>query len=234
MILINLQDKSPEELRILIKKYYDEKRYKLNSEEIKKRTREYHNKTKEKQSIRSREYRKNNREVLLEKKRAHWAANRDILVIKLRELYHRKREERLEKNRIYRENHRIELAEKSRIYTKEHLEEVLKRSKEYARSHSKQMLSYRQKRRAKKANAPICDFTAEQWQIMKEHYKYTCIYCDKEFQRLTQDHITPISKGGNHTFSNIVPACRKCNSRKGAGIAPVPVQPMLLMPTIRN
>ena len=29
-------------------------------------------------------------------------------------------------------------------------------------------------------------------------YGYRCVYCGHKLQRLTQDHITPISKGGNH------------------------------------
>jgi 5-methylcytosine-specific restriction endonuclease McrA len=32
---------------------------------------------------------------------------------------------------------------------------------------------------------------------------------------ITVDHYVPINKGGTHTWDNIVPACRKCNSSKG-------------------
>lgn len=50
---------------------------------------------------------------------------------------------------------------------------------------------------------------------MKEAAGGRCHYCH-EFKPLTMDHVIPVSKGGPHTASNIVPACQPCNSRKGA------------------
>lgn len=86
------------------------------------------------------------------------------------------------------------------------------------------------KRRALKNGSAICDFTAAQWKALQEQCGHRCAYCSKHAKgRLTQDHITPISRGGNHTLSNIVPACSKCNQRKGAGAPLVPVQPSLLV-----
>lgn len=86
------------------------------------------------------------------------------------------------------------------------------------------------RRRARKLNAPVNDFTAQQWRDMQAAYDYRCAYCDKRRKgKLTQDHITPLSKGGSHTASNIVPACKSCNSRKQAGPVLNPVQPLLLV-----
>jgi len=61
----------------------------------------------------------------------------------------------------------------------------------------------------------VADLTREQWQEIKSFYDNRCVYCGNKFERLTQDHIIPVTKGGGYTFSNIVPACRSCNSRKG-------------------
>lgn len=43
-----------------------------------------------------------------------------------------------------------------------------------------------------------------------------CVYCGKHSRELTTDHYVPISKGGLHVVSNLVPCCRQCNSSKGA------------------
>jgi 5-methylcytosine-specific restriction endonuclease McrA len=29
------------------------------------------------------------------------------------------------------------------------------------------------------------------------------------------DHVKPLSRGGDHTWDNVVSACRRCNHRKG-------------------
>lgn len=44
--------------------------------------------------------------------------------------------------------------------------------------------------------------------------KHTCQYCGSTKQ-LTLDHVIPRSKGGKHTWDNVVIACERCNSRKG-------------------
>lgn len=59
--------------------------------------------------------------------------------------------------------------------------------------------------------------TKEEWQEILQRYFYRCYYCfGYSKTQLTQDHYIPVSRGGKHTKSNIVPACKACNSRKGA------------------
>jgi 5-methylcytosine-specific restriction endonuclease McrA len=45
----------------------------------------------------------------------------------------------------------------------------------------------------------------------------TCQYCLKQIseKRLTIDHVLPLSKGGQHEWTNVVAACSSCNNRKG-------------------
>jgi 5-methylcytosine-specific restriction endonuclease McrA len=44
---------------------------------------------------------------------------------------------------------------------------------------------------------------------------YRCQYCGVETSHLTLDHIVPRSRGGAHTWTNLVSACADCNRRKG-------------------
>lgn len=43
---------------------------------------------------------------------------------------------------------------------------------------------------------------------------HACQYCGST-KHLTLDHVIPRSKGGTHTWDNVVTACEKCNSTKG-------------------
>jgi 5-methylcytosine-specific restriction endonuclease McrA len=48
-------------------------------------------------------------------------------------------------------------------------------------------------------------------------FGYACAYCGKPDHRadeLELEHVIPISRGGDHYLSNIVPACHQCNSSK--------------------
>ncbi|WP_413176178.1 HNH endonuclease [Anabaena azotica] len=48
--------------------------------------------------------------------------------------------------------------------------------------------------------------------LRRDHH--SCQYCGST-KRLTLDHLIPRSKGGLHTWDNVVTACERCNSRKG-------------------
>ena len=46
--------------------------------------------------------------------------------------------------------------------------------------------------------------------------RHICAYCAKEGspQRLTRDHVIPVSQGGRDLWMNVVTACRPCNQKK--------------------
>lgn len=47
---------------------------------------------------------------------------------------------------------------------------------------------------------------------------FTCGYCGakpKDHKKLTMDHIVPRSRGGKHTWKNVVCCCFSCNQQKG-------------------
>ncbi|MEX1248110.1 MAG: HNH endonuclease [Anaerolineales bacterium] len=44
---------------------------------------------------------------------------------------------------------------------------------------------------------------------------FTCQYCGTRTDELTLDHVIPRRLGGQHSWENLVTACRSCNHRKG-------------------
>lgn len=55
---------------------------------------------------------------------------------------------------------------------------------------------------------------------------YTCQYCGRSNIELTIDHVVPRSRGGGHSWDNLVSACKVCNHRKG-GRSPVEARMLL-------
>ncbi len=78
------------------------------------------------------------------------------------------------------------------------------------------------RRRGARAVARELLLTEAQWLELIEEFGGCCAYCGSSSRALTRDHVIPVSKGGTHTKDNIVPACRSCNSSKGAQSKPHP------------
>ena len=110
-----------------------------------------------------------------------------------------RRETKRQKDSRYRVKYRVERSKKQSLYI---------------RAHPEIALFAQERRRARKLNAPRNDFTRAQWRTIKTAYQNRCVYCGETFERLTMDHVIPLSRGGSHTMSNIVPACKSCNCQK--------------------
>lgn len=93
--------------------------------------------------------------------------------------------------------------------------ENLKHAKNWFDENRDQHYSTQKSVRARKLGASVIDFSADQWESLKERYGQRCAYCGIECESLTVDHVIPLIQGGQHIEANIVPACRSCNARKG-------------------
>ena len=135
-----------------------------------------------------------------------------------------------EENKSYRITHKESIQANATIRRKKFPDKIRQSKRATYAKNPQKVLSSNKRYRAKKRGAQIQDFTANQWQAMQIAYDHRCIYCGKRCKgRLTQDHITPLSEGGNHTLSNIVPACQSCNSKKYVGPPLKPIQHLLLL-----
>lgn len=82
------------------------------------------------------------------------------------------------------------------------------KGKEYSMKHSK-------RHEAKRAERMVFDipYTSAMWKFTLEHFGGRCLYCGSG-GKMTKDHYVPLSKGGDHYMTNIVPACMECNIEK--------------------
>ncbi len=78
-------------------------------------------------------------------------------------------------------------------------------------SRNKRMVAH-QRRKSREAGV-VASFTADDWAHCREHFNNRCAYCGK-VAPLSQDHVLAVSKGGNLSADNVVPACKSCNSSK--------------------
>ena len=62
--------------------------------------------------------------------------------------------------------------------------------------------------------------------------RHICAYCGGHFPELelTVEHILPVSRGGRHEWTNVVTACRSCNTRKGNRRPEEARMPLLYVP----
>lgn len=118
----------------------------------------------------------------------------------------------------YRKKYYQEHKECDKKYYQENRERILECTRKYSKTEEGKARSQRgdSKRRARMKRI-INTLTVKEWiEILKEH-KFKCAYCGKEFNlfdKPTKDHVIPISKGGNNTKENVVPACKLCNLKK--------------------
>ncbi len=91
-------------------------------------------------------------------------------------------------------------------------------------------LAAKNRRRARKLNAPGPHHTAKQWVDKRAEYDQRCAYCFRKPKRLTLDHVVPLIRGGSNAIENCVPACATCNSSKG----PKDLRVWLELPILRK
>lgn len=143
-----------------------------------------------------------------------------------------------EKGREYTNNWRKENPEYMREYLKTHKEEIsiqhgayikvwYKENREDRLNYTKQwrvdnpekakILKYEcsRNRRARVCSA-VGSYKYEDWLKKASYYGWKCYYCGKllDTNTLTADHYKPLAKGGSNWLSNLVPACKSCNSSK--------------------
>lgn len=126
-------------------------------------------------------------------------------------------EKRKKQCRKYTQKHREKLCEKRRERYQRNKDKERENSKKWQLAnlqkfrHAQNLCKTRRRHQMKKSDDKI---TFDQWENIKTLAGNRCHYCKKEFKKLTMDHVIPLSRGGEHNPSNIVPACQSCNASK--------------------
>lgn len=131
--------------------------------------------------------------------------------------YHERNRERIRAQRAaYRERTREQKRAADRAYAQTEAGKTTRRkaASKWNRSEAgrRVFVLASQRRRAAKSGVGA-DFIEQDWAECLAEFGGRCGYCRTDGQ-MTQDHVTPLHKGGRHTASNVIPACGSCNSRK--------------------
>lgn len=153
---------------------------------IKKYNRKYYREHDEQIKIATKEYREENKETLSEKKKEYYMSKREYFISLNRKHY-------------------SENKDRYRKWANDWIINNKERYKEVSVKHSQQ-------RRAR-INELENDFDEKMWEECKQHFGFKCAYCG-EYENLEQEHFIPLKQDGGYIKSNIIPACKSCNSSK--------------------
>lgn len=142
-------------------------------------------------------YREKNLEKIKEEKKKYYTKNKDKISKKCKQYYTDNKNNILKTCKIYRENNK----EKIRAYSRtEKGRAIMAKSKGF--------------RRMKKRKGDVTSSQIEEL-IKKSN---VCYWCGIKIinHEMHIDHYVPLSKGGEHTISNLVVSCPACNLKKSA------------------
>ena len=160
----------------------------------------------------SKKYRKENKEYF----KQYYIENENKIKEHNKEYKKQNKNKIKEYNREYRNKNKNKIKEYNREYCKEYYnynkDKIKKYNEDYQKENKERCCQYTKKRRMLKKQLPAT-LTLSQWQQIKSEFNNKCAYCG-EGEDLEQEHFIPISKGGEYTHKNIIPACKSCNCSK--------------------
>ena len=118
------------------------------------------------------------------------------------------------KHAEYLREHKSEISAKDAEQYQENKEQICANQAEYYRKNPDKSKARVAKRRAQKAGVPCDGSTLVD--VIGRHGQ-NCLCCGTD-QKLSVDHVIPISYGGHDTIENLQPLCLSCNDRKGTKI----------------
>lgn len=110
---------------------------------------------------------------------------------------------------------------KNRMRSREIARASAQRNREAKRERDRQWTAENRDKKAAQAarrraleSAALRSWSDAQWRTLLAEHQFRCGYCATESD-LVPDHRIALSRGGENTIENIIPACPECNARKG-------------------
>ena len=185
----------------------------------------------EKHKLRDRISREKNREKLTEYNKQYRLKNKESLEAKNKEKYRNNKEYYSEYSRLYREKNKEKIKQQGILYREKYKKIIFQKKKEYSEKNKDKINAYHRKYQKIEKNRILTanrrhkrrtlekkgDVTAEQLENLYNTVDI-CYWCNTKLKKSNThlDHYIPLSKGGEHTLSNLVISCRKCNLSKNA------------------
>jgi len=170
---------------------------------------------------------KNNKEKL-KKSRKNWESNnKEKIKQKSREYYHKNKEKHYENSKRRIEKNKEKYLLKARENCKKHPEYNRRQSRKWYHNNKEKVLEKQKRWRAKnKDHVNMLNHlrrekerTAKGFKNKIENFRNRmqeigeCIFCGTK-EKLTIEHLIPLSKGGTNEIHNLFPSCKRCNSSK--------------------
>jgi 5-methylcytosine-specific restriction endonuclease McrA len=186
--------------------------YDIHREEKRAADRAYYEANREKRIAYQRAYKDANREKVRTDGQAHRAANREKIAAKDRAYYEANHEEVIAKVRAYKDANREKVRAIGRAHRDAHIDAQRAKSRAYYAANPDKSRMHAHNRRARKIGNGG-KHTASEWRALCAWFGNVCLRCGAQ-EKLSVDHVVPLSKGGTSAIDNLQPLCKPCNNRK--------------------
>ena len=126
--------------------------------------------------------------------------------------YYRKKERLTRRSAAEQQAERDKQAARCKRYRERHKERLKAERQANIEKYREQKRRDRAERRRRGAGK----VTKEEWVGVVAEANCQCFYCGAAVEKVTIDHVIPLSKGGRNLWMNLIGACMACNGSKSS------------------
>ena len=202
----------------------------INKFTFRKDTQKYRNECKECEHQRKKQHKNDNIDKYKANYEKYKEVNSDKLKEKSKKYYKNNKDEIINRINNYKKQNRDIVIKQKKEYRTKNREKILEKAKEYYLENVVKIKKYKKEYQQKEENKPLFRIAKHKRRIKLKQGNVTplqirnlvnntnsCYWCNiKLHNNYHIDHYIPLSKGGEHTISNLVISCPSCNLRKNA------------------